>query len=171
MRRRSAGTSPAPLLLVAALLVLAAPQARALRGQVPHLEPGVASAGPASPQAARAAAFALDQRGKPYRWGAEGPGSFDCSGLTFAAYRAAGVSLPRTAREQFHYGGPRVRGRLARGDLVFFRSRGPSGWHVGLALDGRRMVEAPRSGAVVRIAPIDRPGYLGAVRPATQGGG
>ena len=75
-------------------------------------------------QAARAVAFALGQRGKPYRWGAEGPHAFDCSGLTWAAWRTAGVTIPRTAAGQLARL-PRVRGRLQPGDLVIYSSRRP----------------------------------------------
>jgi cell wall-associated NlpC family hydrolase len=114
-------------------------------------------------------AYALAQRGKPYRWGAQGPGAFDCSGLTRAAWHAAGVALPRTAAAQFHTGRRVARAELRPGDLVFFRSGGPSGWHVGLVAGRGRMVEAPGQHARVRTAPVGRAGYLGAVRP--QGGG
>jgi len=191
--RKPRPTGPAPggggvllLVLVTVLAVLAAPHAQALRAGVaaaglPAVRlPRLPTAAPAAPQppagvsarAARAVAFALAQRGKPYRWGAEGPGAFDCSGLTQAAWRAAGVALPRTAAAQYARAGPRVaRAALRPGDLVFFRSSGPSGWHVGLVVGGGRMVEAPGRGARVRTASITRRGWIGAVRPGTQGGG
>jgi cell wall-associated NlpC family hydrolase len=111
-------------------------------------------------------AFALRQRGKPYRWGAEGPHAFDCSGLTWAAWRAAGVTIPRTAAGQLA-GLPRVRGRLRPGDLVIYASSGPSRRHVAMVVGRGRMVEAPGRGVPVRSASL-RPGYLRAVRP---GGG
>jgi len=169
------------LALVTALAVLAAPNAQALRARVaaaglPALRlPRLPLPAPATPppageaRAGRAVAFALAQRGKPYRWGAEGPGAFDCSGLTRAAWRAAGVELPRTAAAQFHAGRRVGRAELRPGDLVFFRSAGPSGWHVGLVVGRGRMVEAPGAGARVRTSPIGRAGYLGATRPG--GGG
>jgi cell wall-associated NlpC family hydrolase len=116
--------------------------------------------------------FALAQQGKPYRWGAEGPGAFDCSGLTWAAYRAAGVQLPRTAAGQLAGGGPEVtRDQLQPGDLVFFRTNGPTRRHVGLYVGASRMVEAPNRRATVRVVSIRRPGYLGAIRPAPGRGG
>ena len=108
-------------------------------------------------------AFALGQRGKPYRWGAEGPDAFDCSGLTWAAWRAAGVTIPRTAAGQLA-GLPRVRGRLQPGDLVIYPSRGPSGRHVAMVVGQGRMVEAQGRGIPVRSTSI-RGGWLGAVRP------
>jgi cell wall-associated NlpC family hydrolase len=111
----------------------------------------------------RAVAFALGQRGKPYRWGAEGPHAFDCSGLTWAAWRAAGVTIPRTAAGQLD-GLPRASGRLQPGDLLIYRSRGPSRRHVALVVGPGRMVEALGRGIPVRSTSI-RGGWLGAVRP------
>ena len=114
-------------------------------------------------RAARAVAFTLRQRGKPYQWGAQGPHAFDCSGLTWAAWRAAGVTIPRTAAGQLA-GLPRVRERLQPGDLVIYASRGPSRRHVAMVVGRYRMVEAPGRGIPVRSTSI-RPGDLGAVRP------
>ena len=161
------------LVMVTVLAALAAPHARALRGLVagdlPALRvPGLPGAGPAvgpprSPAAARAVAFALAQRGKPYRWGAEGPDAFDCSGLTWAAWRAAGVAIPRTAAGQLA-GLPPVTGRLQPGDLLIYRSRGPTGRHVAMVVGSGRMVEALGRGLPIRSTSIRR-GYLGAVRP------
>jgi len=171
------------LALVTALAVLAAPNAQALRARVaaaglPALRlPRLPLPAPATPppageaRAGRAVAFALAQRGRPYRWGAEGPRAFDCSGLTWAAWRAAGVDLPRTAAAQFHAGRRVGRAELRPGDLVFYKSSGPSGWHGGLVVGRGRMVEAPGAGARVRTASIRRAGYLGATRPTTRGGG
>jgi cell wall-associated NlpC family hydrolase len=114
-------------------------------------------------RAAQAVAYAYGALGKPYVWGATGPGSYDCSGLTQAAWRAAGVSLPRTTYTQINAGERVPRSRLAPGDLVFFYS-GVS--HVGLYIGGGRMIHAPRPGAPVRIAPIDEMPFAGATRPA-----
>jgi cell wall-associated NlpC family hydrolase len=108
-------------------------------------------------------AFALRQRGKPYEWGAEGPGAYDCSGLTWAAWRAAGVTIPRTAAGQLA-GLPRARGRLQPGDLVIYPSRGPSRRHVAMVVGPGRMVEARGRGIPIRSTSL-RPGWLGAVRP------
>jgi cell wall-associated NlpC family hydrolase len=139
-RRPAQGGGLTILVVVTVLAVLAAPHARTLRPLVadglPALPtPGAAGAPPAagtpSPRAARAVAFALAQRGKPYRWGAEGPQAFDCSGLTWAAWRAAGVAIPRTAAGQLAILPP-VQDRLQPGDLVIYRSSGPSRRHVGM---------------------------------------
>ncbi|MFJ7587301.1 NlpC/P60 family protein [Streptomyces sp. NPDC097617] len=137
--------------------------------------PASAPAAPAAPggstppppsdgsRAARAVAFAYTAIGKPYVWGATGPGSFDCSGLTQAAWRSAGVSLPRTTYTQINAGRRVSRDQLAPGDLVFFYS---GVTHVGLYIGNGQMVHAPRPGSTVRLAPIDSMPWAGASRPA-----
>jgi cell wall-associated NlpC family hydrolase len=107
--------------------------------------------GPASGRAAAALQFALSQQGKPYVSGATGPGAYDCSGLTQAAYRAAGISIGRTTWDQVKDGTPVSQSDLRPGDLVFFYS-GIS--HVGIYLGNGNVVHAPHSGAVVEIAPM-----------------
>ncbi|MFD9600270.1 NlpC/P60 family protein [Streptomyces sp. NPDC059970] len=114
-------------------------------------------------RAAEAVAFAYGALGKPYVWGATGPSSFDCSGLIQAAWRSAGVSLPRTTYTQINAGQHISRSDLAPGDLVFFYS-GVS--HVGLYIGNGQMIHAPRPGAPVRIAPIDQMPFAGATRVA-----
>ncbi|MFM7065513.1 MAG: NlpC/P60 family protein [Gammaproteobacteria bacterium] len=112
---------------------------------------------------ARAAiAFAQAQLGKPYVYGASGPGSYDCSGLTMSAYAAAGVGMPHYSGAQFS-SFPRVSlDALSPGDLVFW---GPGGSnHVGLYIGGGTMIHAPHTGDVVRYAPIYG-SPSGAVRP------
>jgi cell wall-associated NlpC family hydrolase len=168
----------AVLVVVTVLAWLAAPQAHRLRPVIDQLRRGTLPSVhlPALPpamrppaargddaRAARAVAFALAQRGKPYQWGAQGPGAYDCSGLTWAAWRHAGVGIPRTAAGQLA-GLPRVRGRLQPGDLVVYRSDSPSRRHVAMVVDGGRMVEALRRGVPVRVTGL-RGGWLGAVRP------
>jgi cell wall-associated NlpC family hydrolase len=120
------------------------------------------TAGPTA-RAATAVAFARGALGKPYVWGATGPDAFDCSGLTQAAWRAAGVSVPRTTYTQINAGRRVSRSELAPGDLVFFYS-GIS--HVGLYIGHGQMIHAPHPGAAVRVAPIDEMPFAGAVRPA-----
>ncbi|WP_330174053.1 NlpC/P60 family protein [Streptomyces sp. NBC_01498] len=115
------------------------------------------------PRAAAAVAYARAALGKPYVWGATGPNAFDCSGLTQAAWRAAGVALPRTTYTQINAGRRVSRSQLAPGDLVFFYS-GIS--HVGLYVGGGQMIHAPRPGTGVRLAPIDQMPFAGASRPA-----
>jgi peptidoglycan DL-endopeptidase CwlO len=125
--------------------------------------------GPGGTRAARrAVAYAMAQLGKPYQWGAVGPDSFDCSGLTMTAYARAGISLPRVSRSQW-YAGPHLDlVELAPGDLLFFADNlsNPSTiHHVGMYVGRGLMVEAPYSGASVRLSSIGRGDYIGAVRP------
>jgi peptidoglycan DL-endopeptidase CwlO len=170
-RRRPELGGVAVLVVITVLAALAAPHARTLRGVVagglPDLPaiglPGRSPAAGDGARAARAVAFALAQLARPYRWGAEGPHAFDCSGLTWAAWRAAGVTIPRTAAGQLA-GLPRARGRLQPGDLLIYRSGGPSRRHVAIVVGRGRMVEALGRDIPVRSTSI-RGGYLGAVRP------
>ncbi|GAA2327044.1 NlpC/P60 family protein [Streptomyces kunmingensis] len=110
-----------------------------------------------------AISFAHGALGSPYVWGATGPNAFDCSGLTQAAYRAAGVSLPRTTYAQINAGRRVARSQLQPGDLVFFYS-GIS--HVGLYIGNGQMIHAPNPSAPVRIAPVDEMPFAGATRVA-----
>lgn len=114
-------------------------------------------------RSARAVAFARQAVGKPYVWGATGPSGYDCSGLTQAAWKAAGVSLPRTTYAQIESGKRVSRSQLAPGDLVFFYG---SVSHVGIYVGGGRMIHAPRPGTAVRVAPISEMPFSGAARPA-----
>ncbi|SEG62754.1 Cell wall-associated hydrolase, NlpC family [Actinacidiphila yanglinensis] len=116
-----------------------------------------------SARAARAVAFAYRAIGLPYVWGATGPGAYDCSGLTQAAWKAAGVSLPRTTYTQINAGTRVGESELRPGDLVFFYS-GIS--HVGLYIGHGEMIHAPHPGAPVQIAPVSEMPFAGATRPA-----
>jgi cell wall-associated NlpC family hydrolase len=117
--------------------------------------------------AASAVAYALAQLGTPYLWGGDGPGGFDCSGLTQAAYAAAGLALPRTAQAQYDAGPAVPAGEpLEPGDLVFFGADTSAVEHVGILVNASEMVDAPHSGAVVRIESFAWPDYLGATRPS-----
>ena len=130
-----------------------------------YTDPTVA-AGPVATVAVQAALAQLDT---PYVWGGETVGvGFDCSGLVQHAYGTAGLALPRTAQAQFDTGPQLPAGQVPQpGDLVFF---GASPWqvtHVGIALGQGRMVDAPHTGALVRVEPIAGFGhYLGATRPS-----
>ncbi|MFF8877705.1 C40 family peptidase [Streptomyces flaveolus] len=114
-------------------------------------------------RAAAAVAYAYQKLGSPYVWGATGPNAFDCSGLTQAAYRAAGVSLPRTTYAQIGAGRRVSRAELVPGDLVFFYS-GIS--HVGIYVGNGQMIHAPNPSAPVRLAPVDAMPFAGAARVA-----
>ncbi|MGW3356035.1 C40 family peptidase [Streptomyces bungoensis] len=103
-------------------------------------------AGSNATRAEQAVAFARAQIGKPYVSGASGPGSYDCAGLTLAAWKAAGVTLPRTASAQAAVGTPVPLADARAGDLVFFRE---DAGHVGLCTGDGMMIHAPRPGAYV----------------------
>ena len=128
------------------------------------------AAGPvaAGPPAQLAVQVALAQVGTPYLWGGEEPGGFDCSGLVQYAYAAAGLALPRVAQDQYD-AGPRLAAgvTLVAGDLLFFGTGPHDVTHVGIYLGGGRMVDAPHTGALVRVETVDvaAPSYVGATRP------
>ena len=92
---------------------------------------------------------ALSRLGRPYVWGATGPDQFDCSGLTQWSYARAGIHLDRTTYQQIYDGVPVPRSHVRPGDLVF-----PTAGHVQLAIGNNLVVEAPHSGAAVRISPL-----------------
>jgi cell wall-associated NlpC family hydrolase len=121
----------------------------------------------------RALQFAVAQLGKPYVWGAEGPDTYDCSGLVQAAYAAAGVALPRTARPQYLATVPVPVAAMVPGDLLFF-GPDPQRWnsihHVGIYLGNGKMVHAPTTGDVVRVAPIWWAEFFGATRVVDTAG-
>jgi cell wall-associated NlpC family hydrolase len=111
---------------------------------------------PAGTSAAATAAvtFALDQLGKPYEYGATGPGSYDCSGLTQTSWAAAGVSISRTTSTQARDGTPTTAAQLAPGDLVLVPGADgtlASPGHVGMFIGWGLVVEAPHTGDVVRV--------------------
>lgn len=114
--------------------------------------------------------YSCGQLGLPYVWGGDGPAAgdtgFDCSGLTHAAYEAAGVSLPRTAQTQYDAGPLVPAGQPIRpGDLVFFGSGPDAVTHVGIAVSAEKMIDAPHAGAVVRIERIWQSNFVGTTRP------
>ncbi|UWE12672.1 C40 family peptidase [Actinacidiphila bryophytorum] len=122
-----------------------------------------ASTTPANASVAdKAIAFARTQLGDPYVWGATGPNSWDCSGLTQAAYKAAGVMLPRTTGDQVNVGTRVSESDMQPGDLIFFYSDHS---HVGIYIGGGEMIHAPHTGTVVKIAPITEMPLYGVVRP------
>ncbi|MFF8726855.1 NlpC/P60 family protein [Streptomyces sp. NPDC015171] len=138
----------------------------------PAATPGTALPGvpaPESPRAVRAAkaiAFARAQVGKPCVWGATGPGSYDCSSLTQAAWRASGVALPRAAYEQALAGAPVTTAAIEPGDLVLFFD---DDRHVGLYVGDGMMVHAPGPGSTIREESIYGAGEAAihrVVRPA-----
>ena len=117
---------------------------------------------PASGRAAAAVAYALDQVGDAYVWGAAGPNAFDCSGLTMMAWGAAGVSLPHSSRAQAGSGAQVSASDLQPGDLVFYYS--PIS-HVGMYIGNGMIVHAARPGEGVKVSDLYSMPYSGAVRP------
>lgn len=114
-----------------------------------------------SPKAAAAIEFARQQLGKPYRYAAVGPDTYDCSGLTMKAYAAAGISMPHYSGAQYAMFPKVPTSMLEPGDLVF---RGPGGsQHVGIYIGNGLMINAPSTGDVVKVAPIGR--IIGGARP------
>ncbi|GAA3973023.1 C40 family peptidase [Streptomyces plumbiresistens] len=123
--------------------------------------PGSATAQAPNSRAAAAVSYAYSKLGSPYVWGATGPDAFDCSGLMQAAYRSAGISLPRTTYAQIDTGTRVSRSELLPGDLVFFYSAIS---HVGMYIGNGQMVHAPNPSAPVRVAPISEMPFAGATR-------
>ena len=111
---------------------------------------------------ARALAFARAQLGKPYRYASSGPDAYDCSGLTYAAWKSVGVSLPRSSRSQYGVGSYVSKSNLQPGDLVFFYS--PIS-HVALYAGNGTVLHAPRPGKVVQYIKMSYMPYAGAKRP------
>ncbi|HJQ43183.1 MAG TPA: C40 family peptidase [Jatrophihabitantaceae bacterium] len=106
----------------------------------------------ASPGALKAVKFALAQVGKPYVWAAAGPSSYDCSGLTMAAWAQAGVQLPHSSEIQYTLGKAVPMNQLQPGDLIFFY--GPSPAHVTIYAGSGLMVSAPTEGEDVSVVPL-----------------
>ncbi len=120
-------------------------------------------AAPAGAAQSEVVRIAMRYLGTPYRWGAEGPDAFDCSGFTQYVYRQVGIQLPRVSRAQISAGTRVSRAELRPGDLVFF---GTPIHHVGIYVGDGEMIHSPRTGDVVKISPIsDYNCYVGATRP------
>ncbi|MFF8915183.1 NlpC/P60 family protein [Streptomyces sp. NPDC015032] len=123
------------------------------------------SARPPSRAGDEAVNYAMGQIGKPYVWGAEGPDSFDCSGLTSQAWAKAGRIIPRTSQEQWRQLPKVPLNALRPGDLVIYF---PKATHVALYIGNGQVVQAPRPGSQVKVSPVASNPLLGAVRPDPQ---
>ena len=106
--------------------------------------------GPTSTQGQKAVAFAYAQLGKPYQWGATGPGSYDCSGLAQAAWAAAGVAIPRTTYAQWAALPHIPTSALQPGDLLYFDGIG----HVAIYVGNGDIIDAPQTGLNVEKIPL-----------------
>ncbi|MGW0330161.1 C40 family peptidase, partial [Nocardia sp. NPDC003183] len=127
------------------------------------------TASPPNPTAAQVISFACAQLGLPYVWGGNGPdvnGGWDCSGLTQAAYRAAGISIPRTTYDQVYTGTTVSEDQLTPGDLLFYSTAGDV-HHVGIYLGDGQMVHAPTFNEPVQVSPYRWSGddFYTATRP------
>jgi len=152
---RARAPAASPLDPAAAALGVPAPPA-ALTGL---LTAAASSAGGGHPEAAT---IAMHYLGVPYVWGGSTPAGFDCSGLVMYVYAQLGIALPHFAAAQYGYGTPVASDQLQPGDLVFFDGLN----HVGIYIGGGQMVNAPRTGDVVKITPLSDfgSGYVGARR-------
>jgi cell wall-associated NlpC family hydrolase len=147
----------------------------ALSGTTMYGDEGIPAWTPGEPAATAAqgtiaVSWALSQLGKPYQWGGAGPGSYDCSGLAMDAWASAGIQLAHWTGYQWK-SGPRVPlNALRAGDLVFYATdtADPATiHHVGIYIGGGMMVDAPYTGANVRVDSIHQySGLIGAIRPA-----
>jgi cell wall-associated NlpC family hydrolase len=120
--------------------------------------------GTTSTQGGKAVAFAYAQLGKPYQWGATGPGSYDCSGLAQAAWAAAGVTIPRTTYAQWAALPHVSTSALEPGDLLYFDGVG----HVAIYVGGGDIIDAPQTGMDVQKIPLAgwyKSSLVGAARP------
>lgn len=129
---------------------------------------------PGNPYAQAAMDFAASKIGLPYVWGGNGPNGYDCSGLMQQAYRAAGLSIMRVAADQYRAGPEVALSAIAPGDLVFWATnpaRKSSIHHVAMYVGGGKMIEAPHTGAFVRLVPLRLSSeFAGAVRPGLPAG-
>lgn len=141
---------------------MAAAQKKFLKSGSLSGSPGSAPARPPSRRGDSALDYAVRQIGKPYKWGAEGPKSFDCSGLTSQAWASAGKEIPRTSQEQWAQLKRVSLRKLRPGDLIVYF---PKATHVAMYLGDGMVIQAPRPGTRVKVSPIASNPLLGAVRP------
>ena len=146
-------SSPAP--------VTAAPAAYTAAPATYTATPAAYTSAPAANRANAAVSAAMAQVGKPYAWGGTGPSGYDCSGLTFSAYRSAGITLPRTSRAQSTAGVPVAWNNLKPGDLLFYYS--PVG-HVAMYIGYGQMVHSSTYGNPVSVVPVSSMSGLTSVR-------
>jgi peptidoglycan DL-endopeptidase CwlO len=136
----------------AQLAVLRAKKAQAGGYSSPGSSGGHLTAPAVSGKAGKAVSYAIAafNRGATYVFATDGPDHYDCSGLTMASWRAAGVSIPHNARDQYNTIPHISRSSLAPGDLVFYRGLG----HVGIYIGGGQMIHSPHTGDVVKISSL-----------------
>ncbi|MFF4259248.1 NlpC/P60 family protein [Streptomyces sp. NPDC001663] len=118
--------------------------------------------GPASGRAKTAIEFAYAQLGKPYEWGSTGPSSYDCSGLVGAAWRSAGVSLPRTVKQMYDAGRKVAQSDLQPGDIIYWYN---DSQHNGIYIGDGKAIHAPRTGKNIEITQVGYMPFYAATRP------
>jgi len=136
---------------------------RAARAVITPAVPRDSGGNPSTAPKSGVVGIAMSKLGSPYRWAADGPDSFDCSGFTMWVYRQVGVSLPHSSRAQYDVGERVSRASLQPGDLVFFGRS--SIHHVGIYVGGNQYIHSPNTGDVVKVSSLNRTDYVGAVRP------
>ncbi|MEU9333827.1 NlpC/P60 family protein [Streptomyces sp. NPDC048290] len=136
----------------------------AARAQSAWVDTGILDglSGTATAEGKKAVAYATAQLGKPYEWGAEGPATFDCSGLTSQAWAAAGTPIPRTSQEQWRQLTKVDPADMRPGDLIIYNSDAS---HVAMYVGDGTMVHSPRPGRTVTLAGAGSMPILGVVRP------
>ncbi|HEX8859607.1 MAG TPA: NlpC/P60 family protein [Actinomycetes bacterium] len=146
------------------LLAQARASAASQRAVVANVDPGLPAGSAPAPSGSVAAVvrYAEAQVGKPYVWGADGPGSFDCSGLTMMAWRQAGISLPHSAAAQYNVGRHVTRAELRPGDLIFRYS--PIS-HVAMYVGNGMQVAATHTGSTVKLQSAFQGEIVGYSRP------
>ena len=149
--RHALGTTGALAAAPTAPLVAPAPAVQAPVKLVAAAKPAAPAVAAAAGRRGSAMSIAMRKLGAPYRWGAAGPGAFDCSGLVYWSYRQIGTTLPRSSSAQSRVGTPVSKGALQPGDLVFFY-RPVS--HVAIYIGGGRVVHASTSGQPVKISKL-----------------
>lgn len=122
---------------------------------------GLFSCGPPAAAHPGAADAALSVLGRPYVYGAAGPGAFDCSGLVVWAYRQAGITVPRTSQAQAHGGVAVSRDAMDRGDVITY---GAADTHSAVYVGAGMVVHSPNRGSVVAEVPLDAAGPLHTIR-------
>ncbi|WP_328769896.1 C40 family peptidase [Streptomyces sp. NBC_00286] len=137
----------------------------AAKAQTAWLDSGVLDdvKGEATASGKKAVEYATEQLGKQYEWGAEGPKTFDCSGLTLQAWAAAGQAIPRTSQEQWKQLDRVDIKDMRPGDLIIYNSDAS---HVAMYIGDGAMIHAPRPGRTVTVAGAGSMPILGVVRPA-----
>ena len=118
--------------------------------------------GPASGRAKTAIEFAYAQLGKPYEWGSTGPSTYDCSGLVGAAWRSAGVSLPRTVKQMYDAGRKVAQSDLQPGDIIYWYN---DSQHNGIYIGDGKAIHAPRTGKNIEITQVGYMPFYAATRP------